>query len=104
MKRQWLTGTKWIHPPLVHMMSASGAGLATMCVTNPLWVIKTRLQTQHMGIRTKVASGQGKAPLYTGTVNAFLRIAREEGLAGLYRCYRLYLIFFPKDTKLARWC
>lgn len=76
---------KWIKPPIVHMVSASGAGIATMTVTNPLWVIKTRLQTQHMGLQAQRVVGSELAPLYTGTVNAFLRISREEGLAGLYR-------------------
>ena len=75
----------WIKPPIVHMLSASGAGVATMCVTNPLWVVKTRLQTQHMGLQAKKVVGKGPAPLYTGTINALLRISREEGLAGLYR-------------------
>ena len=55
-----------------------------MQVTNPLWVVKTRLQTQHMGIRMGSAKG-GQAPLYTGTFNALHRIARQEGIAGLYR-------------------
>ncbi len=76
---------EWMKPPMVHMLSASGAGLATMCVTNPLWVIKTRLQTQHMGIQTKRNLGKPASKLYTGTLNAFIRISREEGLRGLYR-------------------
>lgn len=75
---------QWVKPPVVHMLSASGAGFATMCVTNPLWVIKTRLQTQHMRIQTK-SLGKAASPLYTGTLNAFLRISREEGFRGLYR-------------------
>ncbi|KAK9804591.1 hypothetical protein WJX73_004462 [Symbiochloris irregularis] len=71
------------HPSAVHMMAAAGAGVATMTITNPLWVVKTRLQTQHMGVRMGRATG-GKAPLYKGTFDCLRRIRREEGLAGLY--------------------
>ena len=59
------------------------AGAATMMITNPLWVIKTRLQTQNMGIRM---GASGNPALYRGTLDALLRIAREEGVVGLYRC------------------
>lgn len=54
-----------------------------MMITNPLWVIKTRLQTQNMGIRM---GASGNPALYRGTLDALLRIAREEGVVGLYRC------------------
>ena len=72
---------EWSGSPAVHMAAAAGAGAATMLITNPLWVIKTRLQTQNLGI--KMGSGTNRA-LYKGTIDAFLRISREEGLAGLY--------------------
>ena len=64
------------------MLSATGAGLATQLVTNPLWVIKTRLQTQNMELLWRRPHG----PLYTGTFNGLWRLATEEGLRGLYRC------------------
>lgn len=51
-------------------------------VTNPLWVAKTRLQTQHMQLQWRRQQGA----LYTGAFNALLRMTREEGLLGLYRC------------------
>lgn len=54
--------------------------MATLLVTNPLWVIKTRLQTQHMDMSFSKASLRP----YRGTFDALARITREEGLRGLY--------------------
>ncbi|SAM02724.1 hypothetical protein [Absidia glauca] len=59
--------------PVVHLVSAATAGLVTSTVTNPIWVIKTRLQLQ------------GNTRLYKNSLDCVMHIIREEGVRGLYK-------------------
>lgn len=50
-------------------------GAFTSTATNPIWVIKTRLQLQG-------ANGMRK---YSGSLDCFFKIVRQEGFRGLYK-------------------
>ena len=62
------------------------AGAATLAVTNPLWVAKTRLQVQHTGNRP---AGR---PLYRNTAHCLTTMAKQEGIGRLYRSAGLSLL------------
>lgn len=64
-----------------YVAASIGAGAINVAVTNPLWVVKTRLQTQNIPVA--IAAAVPRAP-YTGTFHALSTIVRTEGLRGLY--------------------
>ena len=59
--------------PLVHLSSAAVAGIATATATNPIWLIKTRMQLQR------------DTRLYRNSWDCLRKVLRDEGLRGLYR-------------------
>ena len=60
-----------------HLLAGVEAGAVMVCVTNPIWLVKTRLQLQ--------VNGEGQAQHYRGFTDAIRTILREEGPIGLYR-------------------
>jgi len=62
--------------PGVHICTAIAAGAATDVAVMPLWMVKTRLQTQML---------HSTVPKYTSTFHAFRTIIKEEGFRALYQ-------------------
>ncbi|KAF8174220.1 mitochondrial carrier [Pholiota molesta] len=58
----------------VHLTAAAGAGIVTGTATNPIWVVKTRLQLAH-----------GSGQVLGGSWLCVQRILREEGVRGFYK-------------------
>lgn len=65
------SGRKIPATPAIHMAAAAGAGVATLLVTNPLWVVKTRMQTQNMALN--LGNRAVRFPPYKGTFDALGR-------------------------------
>ncbi|CAA6671331.1 unnamed protein product [Spirodela intermedia] len=65
-----------------NMVAASGAGAATAVTTNPLWVVKTRLQRSPSPFVYRPRKS-GVVP-YRSVISALQRILHEEGIRGLY--------------------
>jgi solute carrier family 25, member 33/36 len=59
---------------LVHLSAAAFAGIVTSTCTNPIWVVKTRMQ---------LSAEKGGRPL--GSWATIMQIARQEGVRGFYK-------------------
>uniref|UniRef100_A0A8D0E7U8 Solute carrier family 25 member 32 n=1 Tax=Salvator merianae TaxID=96440 RepID=A0A8D0E7U8_SALMN len=62
-----------------HLVSAAEAGVMTLCITNPIWVTKTRLVLQYE------AGIDSSKRQYQGMFDALIKIYKYEGIRGLYK-------------------
>ena len=69
-------------PTLQYVLASVGAGSVNVCVTNPLWVVKTRLQTQSMPQELRVKGNY--ITNYRGTFDALRTMLHKEGIRGFY--------------------
>ena len=61
--------------PWIHLMAAATAGWATSTATNPIWLVKTRLQLDKAGTTRK----------YKNSWACLTNVIRNEGVRGLYK-------------------
>ncbi|KAF8934185.1 mitochondrial carrier domain-containing protein [Dissophora ornata] len=59
---------------LVHLSSAVTSGVVTATATNPIWLVKTRMQLQMEGVRQ-----------YKNSADCVYQILKSEGIRGMYR-------------------
>lgn len=71
----------------VEFLSGTAGGVASVLVSHPFDTVKTRLQVQapRGGTQPLMAGVPLLATHYTGALNAFARIVREERVVGLFR-------------------
>ncbi|KAB7505596.1 Mitochondrial folate transporter/carrier, partial [Armadillidium nasatum] len=83
IKTWYQGGNAKIHlGPTLHMIAAAEAGILTLVITNPIWVVKTRLCLQ---FESGVSQVQSDPHRYKGMVDAFVKTYRYEGVRGLYK-------------------
>lgn len=63
----------------VHFASAIVAGLTVATVTNPIWLVKTRMQLQTL------QQENARQHNYKGSLDCVRRVYREEGFRGFYK-------------------
>ncbi|KAI2797831.1 hypothetical protein BLOT_015251 [Blomia tropicalis] len=68
--------------PTQHIIAACEAGALTLALTNPIWVVKTRLCLQY-GAFNELAIDPTKR--YHGMMDALRKVYHFEGVRGLYR-------------------
>lgn len=68
--------------PWVHLLSGVAAGVVTSTATNPIWMVKTRLQLDK---NVSERSGGAKVRRYRNSLDCVRQILRAEGVGSLYR-------------------
>ena len=66
----------------VHLCSAAGAGIITGTATNPIWLVKTRLQLDKSNAEK---SGSPSVRQYKNSYDCIKQTLHSEGIRGLYR-------------------
>ncbi|KAK0408125.1 hypothetical protein QR680_003787 [Steinernema hermaphroditum] len=79
--------------PIVHMMSAGTGGFVTATVTNPIWLVKTRLQLHEGPISIgscvrRVYQTEGIKAFYKGVVASYIGISETIIQFVLYEYFR----------------
>lgn len=67
---------------LVHALSAASAGVVTGTVTNPIWLVKTRLQLDKS---RACRDGSTDMRKYRNSIDCVRQVVQQEGIRGLYR-------------------
>ncbi|KAF2356904.1 Mitochondrial substrate/solute carrier [Trinorchestia longiramus] len=70
--------------PGTHMLAAAQAGVFTLLLTNPIWVVKTRLCLQYDNVSSSSSSANNNLR-YNGMMDAFNKTYKTEGIRGLYK-------------------
>jgi len=77
--------------PKEHFTASCLAGACMVALTNPLWLIKTRLQLQNPHLQQQISqhpttkAAQQLKPAYRGIFHAAYTIVQEEGILALYK-------------------
>ena len=100
-KERYASSTTTNHhlPVWQQIASATEAGVTTVLITNPIWLIKTRLQIQinDASVKNNTAQSAVSRP-YRGPLDTFSTIIKEEGVFGLYRGVSAALILTSHGT------
>lgn len=67
----------------VHLLAAAQAGIITGTATNPIWLVKTRLQLDKSTAEKTGAGMDGRK--YRNALDCTIQTLRTEGIRGLYR-------------------
>ncbi|GAB7359549.1 hypothetical protein MBLNU230_g6737t1 [Neophaeotheca triangularis] len=65
----------------VHLLAAASAGIMTGTATNPIWLVKTRLQLD----KQAATAGEVTGRQYRNALDCVRQTVRAEGIRGLYR-------------------